>query len=219
MPLPEIDTLLTFGLAALLLSLSPGPSNLYIMARTIGQGREAGTAAACGMALGSFVYVIATALGISVIFQYSPTAYTVVKLLGGAYLIYLGSQLVYKPTSTIQQKSHLKALVIKSIFRQSIVVEITNPKTALFFLAFLPQFADPQIGSIAVQLVIFGTLYAGIAFCSDLFVVAVSSGLGKWLAHHPLYVLWQDRFSGTILIGLGGYLAFEEWTKPTTDLS
>jgi threonine/homoserine/homoserine lactone efflux protein len=219
MPLPSFDTLLTFGLAALLLSLSPGPSNLYIMARTIGQGREAGTAAACGMAIGSFGYVIATALGISVIFQYSPTVYTIVKLLGAAYLIYLGSQLVFQPTSTIQQKSHLKSLAITSIFRQSIVVEITNPKTALFFLAILPQFADPQIGSIAVQLVIFGTLYAIIAFCSDLLVVTLSNGLGKWLSHHPSFVQWQDRFSGTVLIALGSYLALEEWATPSLESS
>jgi threonine/homoserine/homoserine lactone efflux protein len=219
MAIPEIDTLLTFALAALLLSLSPGPSNLYIMARTIGQGRETGTAAACGMALGTFCYVIATALGISAIFQYSPAAYTVVKLLGAGYLIYLGTQLVFNPTSKIEQKSHLKALAIKSVFRQSIIVEITNPKTALFFIAFLPQFADPQIGSIAVQLVIFGTLYAIIAFCSDLLVVTVSSSLGKWLSHHPSFVQWQERFSGTILIGLGGYLAFEEWATPATESS
>lgn len=212
-PIPELQTLLTFGLTALLLCLSPGPSNFYIMARTMGQGRDAGLAAALGMAIGSFIYVVATALGISAIFEYSPIAYTILKLSGAAYLIYLGIQFISQPANTTQQKSASKALAIGSVLRQSIVVEVTNPKTALFFLAFLPQFADPDLGSIAGQLIIFGGLYAVIAFCCDLLVVTISSGLGRWLADHSQFTQWQDRFSGTVLIGLGTYLVFEEWNE------
>lgn len=214
--MPTIETLLTFSLAALLLSLSPGPSNLYIMARSIGQGHQSGVAAASGMALGSFIYVFATALGIAAIFKYSPTAYLLVKLAGAAYLIYLGAHYIRHAFGSAENKPSLKKLSASLIFKQSIIVELTNPKTALFFLAFLPQFVNPEQGNVAMQLVVLGTVYALIAFCSDLFVVFMSTQLGKWLSHHPIFVQWQDRVSGGILIGLGSYIVFEELKSSTS---
>lgn len=214
--MPTIETLITFSLAAMLLSISPGPSNLYIMARSIGQGHQSGIAAAGGMAIGSFIYVVATALGIAAIFKYSPIAYVVLKIAGAAYLIYLGCQYIIKSSHASADKPGIKIMSISSIFRQSILVELTNPKTALFFLAFLPQFVDPAVGNVAVQLVILGTIYALLALSCDLFVVFMSSKLGKWLSSHPLFIRWQDRFSGSILVGLGSYIALEELTATST---
>lgn len=208
--MPSFETLFTFGAAALLLSLSPGPSNLYIMARSMGQGHQSGIAAAGGMAVGSFVYVFATALGLAAVFAYSPLAYLTVKLAGAAYLIYLGIQHIRSTSNTSVNSSSVKTMTMSSVFRQSVVVELTNPKTALFFLAFLPQFVDAQRTDVVMQLLVLGTVYAVIAFCSDLFVVLMSSTLGKWLSKHPMFVEWQDRISGGILLGLGAYIAFDE---------
>lgn len=208
--MPSFETLFTFGAAALLLSLSPGPSNLYIMARSMGQGHQSGIAAAGGMAVGSFAYVFATALGLAAVFAYSPLAYLTVKLAGAAYLIYLGIQHIRSTSNTSVNSSSVKTMTMSSVFRQSVVVELTNPKTALFFLAFLPQFVDAQRTDVVMQLLVLGTVYAVIAFCSDLFVVLMSSTLGKWLSQHPMFVEWQDRISGGILLGLGAYIAFDE---------
>lgn len=208
--MPSLDILLTFSLAALLLSLSPGPSNLYIMARSLSQGHRAGIAAAGGLAIGSFIYVIATALGLAAIFKYSPLAYTLLKLAGATYLIYLGiSYLLAKPEAQ-QQQTRLKPWSMARIFRQSVVVELTNPKTALFFLAFLPQFVRPEAGPISSQLLVLGMVYLLIALACDLLVALLSHQLGSWLSQHAQFPLWQDRISGSILLGLGALIGYEE---------
>jgi threonine/homoserine/homoserine lactone efflux protein len=205
-----IETLITFSLAALLLSISPGPSNLYIMTQSMGQGHQAGIAAAGGMAFGSFIYVLASAFGIAAVFIYSPLAYTVLKLVGAIYLIYLGVRCFLSAGTSYTNKQSVKKTQIVTIFRQSIIVELTNPKTALFFLAFLPQFVDPQAGMITTQLVILGTVYSLIAFGSDIMVALLSGKLGKWLAKHEKFTQWQERFSGGVLITLGGFIAYQE---------
>jgi threonine/homoserine/homoserine lactone efflux protein len=211
--MPSAETLITFSLAALLLSISPGPSNLYIMARSIGQGHRAGIAAAGGMAIGSLIYVLASAFGIAAIFIYSPLAYTLLKLGGALYLIYLGARYFLSAGTSYTQQS-IKRIQIVTIFRQSIVVELTNPKTALFFLAFLPQFVDPQAGTITMQLVVLGTIYAFIAFSTDITVAMLSGKLGKWLAHHKKFTQMQERFSGSVLITLGGFIVYQElWAE------
>ena len=208
--MPAIETLITFSLAALLLSISPGPSNLYIMARSMEQSHRAGIAAAGGMAFGSFIYVLASAFGIAAIFIYSPLAYTVLKLVGAIYLIYLGVRCFLSSGTSYTNKQSVKKIQIVTIFRQSIIVELTNPKTALFFLAFLPQFVDPQAGMITMQLVVLGTVYSLIAFGSDIMVALLSGKLGKWLAKHEKFTQWQERFSGSVLITLGGFIAYQE---------
>lgn len=210
--MPAMETLITFAIASAILSISPGPSNLYIMARSMGQGHSAGIAAAGGMAIGTLIYVVATALGIAAIFKYSPLAYTLIKFAGAGYLIYLGITYFRHASHPQSEKQHIKPMTVPRIFRQSIIVELTNPKTALFFLAFLPQFVEVQSANVATQLVVLGCVYGVIAFSCDLFVVFLSSQLGKWLMQHPLFVAWQERISGSILAGLGGYIVYEELT-------
>ncbi|GAA0859560.1 LysE family translocator [Aliiglaciecola litoralis] len=205
-----IETLLTFAVAATLLSLSPGPSNLYIMARTMSSGHTSGIAAASGMAIGSMLYVLATAFGLAAVFSLYPTSYIVLKLTGAAYLIYLGASAFWHEAESATTKPKLKSMSRKQVFNQSIVVELTNPKTALFFMAFLPQFADPAAGNLVLQLIILGLLYAVIAFSSDLLMVFMSHKLGRWLSTHPAFPVWQDRVSGSILIGLGTFIAMQE---------
>lgn len=211
--MPSVDVFLAFSLACLVLSLSPGPSNMYIMARSISQGSAAGVAAAGGLAIGSIIYALLTAMGLATIFVYTPTAYMALKLAGAAYLLYLGWQYFTAPpvsVSTTDNKPHFSH---SFIFRQSIIVELTNPKTALFFLAFLPQFAD-ESAPLAPQLLILGLLYALIAMCCDLFVAFLSAGIGRWLNQHPRYPYWQDKISGSILMGLGAYIGISEVLVP-----
>lgn len=207
-----LETLITFSFAAFLLSISPGPSNLYIMARGIAQGPIAGIAAACGMAMGSAIFVIATALGIAAIFTHSPTAYLLLKLVGAAYLIYLGVQ-YFQQAQKLETKQALKPASYAHICKQSILVELTNPKSALFFIAFLPQFVDTNADSVAWQLVILGIVYALIALSCDLVVALMSGKIGHWLSTNQAFVYWQDRVAGGLLMSLGSYLAFEGVTE------
>ncbi|GAB2684302.1 LysE family translocator [Aliiglaciecola sp. 3_MG-2023] len=211
--MPTIDTFLAFSVASIIMSVSPGPSNLYILARTMADGHKSGIAAASGMAIGSMTYVLLTALGLATVFRYSPTAYTMLKLCGAAYLIFLGIQAFKGAGSEHAEKPKVRLISIPKVFRQGILVELTNPKTALFFLAFLPQFVDPEIGQVALQIGLLGAVYTLIAYCSDLMVVQLSKKLGKWLSSHPLFVAWQDRLAGSILFGLGAYIGWQEITN------
>ena len=208
--MPSTELLTTFAMASLLLSLSPGPSNLYIMARSLSQGRNAGVAAAGGLAIGSLIYVLATALGLAAIFKYSPLAYTLLKLAGAGYLVILGIQTLRNKPMSPDNPVRMEPWSVTRIFRQSVVVELTNPKTALFFLAFLPQFVRPEAGSVTSQLLVLGLVYALIALCCDLLVASLSDKLGNWLSHHASFPLWQDRFSGSLLLGLGIFIAADE---------
>ncbi|AWL11033.1 Homoserine/homoserine lactone efflux protein [Saliniradius amylolyticus] len=205
----SMDVLLTFSLACVVLSLSPGPSNLYIMARSLSQGFTSGAAAAGGLAIGSLLYVLASVLGLAAIFKYSPTAYLAIKLVGAAYLIYLGLS-YFRNATTVSEPPRVGRRGALQVVRQSLIVELTNPKTALFFLAFLPQFVRPESGSVSTQLALLGLTYTLIALASDIFVAAMSARLGRWLAGHPSFQYWQDRISGTILTLLGSYIAVDE---------
>ncbi|HSD83688.1 MAG TPA: LysE family translocator, partial [Anaerolineae bacterium] len=146
----NLPNLPVFLLAALILLLTPGPAVLYIVARSLDQGRLAGLVSVLSIEVGNSVHVLAAALGLSALLLSSALAFSVVKYLGAAYLIYLGlrrllSRDAAQPTATLQRQS------LRRIFRQGVVVAVLNPKTALFFLAFLPQFVDPARGSAAAQ--------------------------------------------------------------------
>lgn len=208
--MPATDTLITFTIICILLGLSPGPSNLYVMARSVAQGMQAGMVAAFGLATGGLVHVMAAVLGLSVLFTTVPVLYTVVKLIGAAYLIWLGisSWRKHDPVNPGSTRSSHKPL--GRIFRESIIVEITNPKTALFFIALLPQFVDPAVGPVSFQLLVLGLVITLTAIPCDLLVALLSSHAARWLARHASAQLWQERLSGSILIGLGSYIAFEE---------
>jgi threonine/homoserine/homoserine lactone efflux protein len=207
--MPPIEILLAFTAAALVMNLSPGPSNLYVLARTLGQGASGGLVAALGLAAGSLVHVLATVLGLAAIFQYSPLAYTAIKLLGAAYLIYLGVSYLRAPAVEAKGQAAV-ALPLATIFRQSVLVEVTNPKTALFFLALLPQFADATYGALAPQLLLLGVIVTLTALPCDLLVVFAAARVSQWMAVNPRAQLWQERVSGTLLCGLGGWLLWDE---------
>ena len=206
--MPGVEALLIFTAAALILNISPGPSNFYVLSRSLAQGTPAGLVATAGLAAGSLVHVAAAALGLSAIFLYSPVAYGLLKLAGAGYLIYLGLTYLLAPRPVAGMLETATPKSFRKIFWQSSLVEILNPKTALFFLAFLPQFADVQAGPLAPQILVLGMIVTLSGLPCDATVAALSGRAGRLLTASSLIQRSLNWVSGSILIGLGVVLAF-----------
>ncbi|VUD41395.1 Homoserine/homoserine lactone efflux protein [Thalassocella blandensis] len=223
--MPSLEVLIAFATAAIIMSASPGPSNMYVMARTIEKGFLGGLEAALGLAVGCLIHVVAASLGLAAIFKHSPEIYLALKLAGAAYLIYLGISywLTAKKSSSQETLEHTNSKTNNEtsnktnsntsavkVFIQSVIVELTNPKTALFFIAFLPQFVNAESGSVPAQLFILGMVFTTIAFISDLMVASFSSKISHWLKTNPKAQLIQDKICGGILAALGVSIILEE---------
>ncbi len=206
--MPSVETLVAVTLAGLALSASPGPSMLYVLSRSVGQSRAAGLASAAGLAAGGVVLALAAALGLAATVTLSPTLYVVVRTGGGLYLIYLGLNALRDIWGSREEirpdaRSARAQQPLSRIFYQGVLVEVLNPKTILFFLAFLPQFVDSTGASIAVQMLILGALVPLTAVPSDL-IVAMSGGtLADKLASHRRTSVALQGLSAAVLIGLG----------------
>jgi len=200
--LPDLPALALFFAASLILLVTPGPAVFYIVARSIDQGRVAGVVSTLGVAAGSCVHSLAAALGVSAILASSATAFTLVKLIGAGYLIYLGIRkfLVPDPVETDLAVARSR---LREIFAQGLVVNVLNPKTALFFLAFLPQFVDVSKGHVALQMILLGVMFAALGILSD-GAYAIAAGIfGKWLKRHTGVLKAQRYFAGSVYLGLG----------------
>jgi threonine/homoserine/homoserine lactone efflux protein len=199
--IPDAATLGLFVAAALALLLVPGPAVLYIVARSIDQGRSAGLVSVLGVHLGSLVHVTAAAVGLSSLLVSSATAFSVVKYAGAAYLIYLGARalLSRQPGKAVE----VRQAPLKTLLRQGAVVNILNPKTALFFLAFLPQFVDPDAGYVALQLAFFGLVFVALGLVTDSLYALAAGTAGGWLRASRFFVGARRWVSGTVFIGLG----------------
>jgi threonine/homoserine/homoserine lactone efflux protein len=205
--MPSLQTLLLFTAAALAMNISPGPSNLYVMSRSLAQGTSAGLVAAAGLATGSLFHVTVTSLGLAVILQYSPIAFLVMKLAGAGYLIFLGLKMLLAKSSKLSPDALIPRKPLARIFRESAVVEILNPKTALFFLAFLPQFADPKAGPLAPQLLLLGIIVTLTAIPCDAVVAVLSGKAADLLRRKPIFQRLQNWISGSVLVVLGATIA------------
>lgn len=218
--MPPLNDLLLFTTAAFLMNLSPGPANFYVMARTIAQGIPAGLAAVAGLAVGGLLHVLAAVLGLSVLFTYSPLAYTLLKVVGASYLIYLGLGYFGVPflrtknerrTSSKETKQEdLVDLRMKKIFVQSVIIEASNPKTALFFLALLPQFVVPEAGPAAPQFLLLGLIVTLSAIPCDLFVTLFADRAASLIRENQKFRDNLNKISGAILITLGVYVLLAE---------
>ena len=191
-----------FVLASLALLLAPGPAVLYVVARSIDQGRMAGIVSVLGISLGGWVHVFAAAVGLSALLVSSAVAFSVVKYLGAAYLIYLGITTLMAPTRSVENPEIIKMSHGK-IFRQGMIVNILNPKTALFFFTFIPQFVDPGRGSVALQIVFLGSVFLLMAIVTDGVYAIVAGTLGQWLKTNQSFLKVQKYLSGSIYILLG----------------
>ena len=206
--MPSLEALLIFTAAALILNISPGPSNFYVLSRSIAQGTPAGLVATAGLAAGSLAHVAAAALGLSAIFLYSPVAYGLLKLAGAGYLIYLGITYLTSPRLAPGTLETAMPKSFRKIFWQSSLVEILNPKTALFFLAFLPQFADVAAGPLAPQILLLGIIVTLTGLPCDATVATLSGRAARLFTASPPIQRIGNWVSGSILVGLGAFVAF-----------
>jgi threonine/homoserine/homoserine lactone efflux protein len=196
-----------FFAAATLLLLTPGPAVLYIVARSIHQGRVAGLVSMLGIAVGTLVHVLAAALGLSALLASSAAAYAVIKYAGAAYLVFLGlRQLLRREPEEAAQAAPPERL--RRIFGNGILVNVLNPKTALFFLAFLPQFVDVSRGSVSGQLVLLGLLFTIMGMTSDAIYAILAGTAGGWLRANRRFTGVQRYVTGGVYVGLGVAAAF-----------
>jgi threonine/homoserine/homoserine lactone efflux protein len=205
---PNHTSLLIFVSAAALLLAIPGPAVLYIVGRSIGQGRNAGLVSALGIGVGTLIHTLAAAVGLSALLVSSATAFSVVKYLGAAYLVYLGIQRLRSKQSLAASDTTAPQATLARVFSQGIVVNVLNPKTALFFFAFLPQFIDPARGRVATQILSLGVLFACMGTTSDSLWALFSGSGASWLRNNQRWMRNERYVSGGILISLGVATAF-----------
>jgi threonine/homoserine/homoserine lactone efflux protein len=199
----EIPQLITFFSAALALLLIPGPAVMYIVTRAIHQGRLAGLASVAGIATGTLFHIAAATLGVSAILMSSALAFNLVKLLGAAYLIYLGVRALLTREDSAEKRAEMQPASLRKIFLQGMVVNLLNPKTALFFFAFLPQFVDSSAGSVPLQMLIFGVMFNALAICTDGLYALAAGTFGGWLKRNEHFLRAQRYVAGVVYIGLG----------------
>ncbi|CAA9311561.1 MAG: hypothetical protein AVDCRST_MAG93-5257 [uncultured Chloroflexia bacterium] len=198
----------SFGLfltAAIILAITPGPGIFYVLARSLKGGRGEGIASSLGTALGGLVHVFAAALGVSAILSTSAVAFALVKYIGAAYLIYLGIRTLMS-NEELELHSSLEQTDMRRAFGQGITTEVLNPKTALFFLAFIPQFVDPG-GNVFSQFVVLGSISVFLNTSADFVVALVAGPIGERLRSSARLRRRQRIASGGALIGLGAYVA------------
>jgi threonine/homoserine/homoserine lactone efflux protein len=200
----------TFLIAAVLLNLSPGPDMAFILAQTARNGQRSGFAAMFGVWTGVFLHVLLAALGLSAILATSATAFTVVKWSGAAYLIWLGIQAWRSDGASYSSSTDIRQLSNIRIFQQGVLVAVLNPKVAIFFLAFLPQFVVDGAGPVSAQLFLHGTLIIVVATLIEPPLVILGSKLTRYLGQNSRVEAWMERGLGTLFIGLGIRLALSE---------
>lgn len=194
--------LMIFSAASLALIFTPGPDIIYVMTRGMAQGRGAALAAAAGFALGNFAHIFFAVVGLSALLMASPMAFNLVRYAGAAYLIYLGIRM-FRGASALNLAAEGAAMSNGQVFRQSMLANILNPKVALFFLAFFPQFVRAENGHPQIQMVLLGTVFVVLVLLGFGVVGFFSGWLGMWLRKSSRAEVWIGRIAGVILILLG----------------
>jgi len=202
----DITTLVSFGLAVAVLVGMPGPATLYIVTRSLDQGRQAGLASVLGISVGAIAHFFAAGLGLSAVLMTSAAAFSVVKYAGALYLIYLGIQKLRSNDSLILSENTRKESLL-TIFRQGVVVNILNPKAAIFFLAFLPQFLEPNGAPIWQQLIPLGIVFVIVGLLGDSTYALIAGKLRQWMLRNPRFLsrfLKRQKYvTGGTYIALG----------------
>ncbi|MBP2705930.1 LysE family translocator [Microbispora sp. RL4-1S] len=203
--MPSPTSLALFAIATLALLLVPGPAVIYIVTRSVAQGRTAGLVSVLGVHTGSLVHIAAAALGVSALLAASATAFALVKYLGAAYLVYLGVRKLM--TRQEAEPAEISRASSARLFGEGFVVNVLNPKTAIFFLAFLPQFTDPSRGPLAPQIVLLGLIWVILGMASDGSYALLSSALAGWMRSSARVRRRLDVGSGVVYLGLGAVAA------------
>nr|WP_311528646.1 LysE family translocator [uncultured Ralstonia sp.] len=207
-----------FMLAVFLLNVTPGPDTAYIVGRSVSQGRAAGLLSALGVSAGCCVHVLAVAFGLTALLAASTVAFTVIKVVGAAYLIYLGGRMLLAPPerddaveeteTAAEQAAAKRPRPLKSLFMQGFLTNVLNPKVVLFFLSFFPQFVDPHAGHKAAAFLALGAVFILMSTVWNSLVAWVAASVTRSVAGKPGIKRWLDRVVGTAFIGLGARLAF-----------
>lgn len=191
-----------FVVASIVLLLTPGPAVLFIVARSVAQGRCAGLVSVLGIHLGTIVHIVAAAVGLSALVVSSALAFAIVKYLGAAYLIWIGIRTLMAKDPQPQEVA-IADDPLRRVFRDGFVVNLFNPKTAIFFLAFLPQFVDPARGAVHWQIIVLGFTFMVLGMMSDGMFALVAGAAGDFLRRNRRFLRLQRWFAGTSFIGLG----------------
>jgi threonine/homoserine/homoserine lactone efflux protein len=194
-----------FVSVAAILVFMPGPNTLYIIARSIEQGRLAGFVSSLGVQVGTMFHIVAASLGLSALLVSSAFAFNLVKYAGAAYLIYLGIKTLL--TKEKIELAKVRKAALHRVFYQGIVVNLLNPKTALFFFAFLPQFVDVARRAVILQVVMLGSILIFLGTLSDSIYALASGSIGNWLRGNLKFLRAQRYFAGSVYIGLGAATA------------
>ncbi|CAB4599183.1 unannotated protein [freshwater metagenome] len=199
--MPDLGSIITFGVASIALLLIPGPAVIYILNRSVSDGREVGLAAVAGLELGNMVHVVAASAGLSAVLATSATAFNTVKWLGAGYLVFVGVRTLLMRPATMSGDS--TSVTLKRSFTQGVVVNTLNPKVALFFVSYLPQFIDADKGAAWSQALVLGTVFVLIGCCTDgMYALTASALRNKLLTGRTLPIV-QRYVAGTVFVALG----------------
>ena len=208
------DNLVLFVLASVLLALTPGPNMLYLISRTLAQGRAAGLVSLMGTTTGLVVHVLAAALGLSAVVVALPVAYDALRLAGAAYLLWLAWDAVRPAVDRASRgmfaSRHLPSAVPSALFRKGLLTSILNPKVALFYLALFPQFVDPALGDVFAQSLLLGLLQVVIAVVCDALFVFAAARVAHWLGRRPAWAAGQRWLLAGAFAGIAAKIAFDD---------
>jgi threonine/homoserine/homoserine lactone efflux protein len=205
----DIQTLVMFITASTLLALAPGPDNLFVLTQSMVRGAKAGIAITLGLCSGLVFHTLAVALGVAVIFQTSALAFSLLKFVGAGYLLYL-AYLSFKDASKTKLSADKLSLSLGALYRRGILMNVTNPKVSIFFLAFLPQFTHPEAGSVTVQVFVLGATFMVCALCVFSLISLLAGRVGKWFAQTKNGESILNKVAGTVFGLLAIKLALSE---------
>ncbi|MCO7614658.1 LysE family translocator [Pseudomonas chlororaphis] len=201
---------LIFAAASLLMVLTPGPNMIYLISRSICQGRKAGVTSLLGVVAGFFVHLFAAALGLTAVFMAVPLAYEVLKWAGALYLLWLAWQALKPGARSPFEAQQLPADSPRKLVTMGFLTSALNPKIAMFYLSIFPQFINPEHGSVFAQSLILGLTQISVSFSVNLLIALFAAGIASWFAHNPTWLAVQRYFMGFVLAGLAVRLMFEQ---------
>ncbi len=196
-----LESVATFIIASALLSIAPGPDNIFVLTQSALYGKKSGILVMLGLCTGLIVHTAAVAFGVAAIFQTSVVAFTLLKAVGVIYLLYLAWQ-AFRASVSPLAASQSNARSSGDLYRRGIIMNITNPKVSIFFLAFLPQFAAPDYGDLAPQIFLLGAIFIGVALVIFSGIALLAGALGAWLNHLPKAQIYLNRIAGVVFTGL-----------------
>jgi len=205
----DLATLTAYVLIVLGFVFIPGPATLLTVARATASGTRVGIATGAGIAVGDLIHTITAIIGISAVIAASATLFSAIKYLGAAYLLYLGIRALIEKAPA-EPVPGSRAISVGAAFRQGLLTEVLNPKTALFFLAFLPQFVRPENGAVSLQMAILGGIFILLGLASTVAFALGADRLGQFLRRHPAVLKWQGKVVGGIYCALGIRLAMQQ---------